>query len=357
MRKKVIPTKADSFCSDTIKTTQSKRRYDITSKIASGKFGTVYMAHDRVDDCRVAIKLILRHVCPRWYIEAHLGRDLEHPCIARMMDMYSYDDARMALVFEYAPDRDLFDWIIDFHGKDGLQMDGVVNCVTQSALASEAVNTASLRRHEVHQLIRPGSRELVTRHLGRQLVSALQYCHSRKVYHRDIKPENIRIENSTLTVRLVDFGLGYIDVEKRAGGGADGADAAVERSASATEAAARCGSLYYVPPELLIPDQGRSPVPEKTDVWALAVVLYTVAHGYWPYAVKMMPHGGYMITPAEVCSSDFSSKMHDVFSRMFQPTPEIRPTSNMVANHAWFIGDGGGGGEPQHLITSDGDTQ
>lgn len=351
MRKKVIPTKSDSFCGDMIKTTQSKRRYDITRKIASGMFGTVYMAHDRVDDCGVAIKLISRHACPRWHVEAFLGKDLDHPGIARMLDMYSYDDTRMALVFEYAPDCDLFDWVNDFHEEDGLQMDGVVDFVTRSVFASEVVHTATIRRNEVRLSISPGSRELVTRHLGRQLVSALQYCHSRQVYHRDIKPENIRIESSTLTVRLVDFGMGHIDVAKRAGGvgdDADEAEATAAQPARITESTARRGTIYYVPPELLNPMRGCPPIPEKSDVWSLAVVLYTIAHGYWPYVVEARTCGWFAISAWDVCSSDFSSGMKDLIRRMSMPTPETRPTMDMVANHAWFIGDQGGGESQQH---------
>jgi serine/threonine protein kinase len=39
-----------------------------------------------------------------------------------------------------------------------------------------------------------------------QIVSALSYCHSRKIIHRDIKPENILITMDH-QIKLIDFGL------------------------------------------------------------------------------------------------------------------------------------------------------
>jgi calcium-dependent protein kinase len=38
-------------------------------------------------------------------------------------------------------------------------------------------------------------------------LSAIAYCHSKKVCHRDLKPENILIDNKeTLSIKLIDFG-------------------------------------------------------------------------------------------------------------------------------------------------------
>ena len=41
-----------------------------------------------------------------------------------------------------------------------------------------------------------------------QLLSAVAYCHSRKVIHRDLKPENILLleKGEDLDIKIVDFG-------------------------------------------------------------------------------------------------------------------------------------------------------
>jgi serine/threonine protein kinase len=49
--------------------------------------------------------------------------------------------------------------------------------------------------------------EARTKRVFIQLVDALAFCHSRRVYHQDIKPENILLSEDGESVYLSDFGL------------------------------------------------------------------------------------------------------------------------------------------------------
>ena len=42
----------------------------------------------------------------------------------------------------------------------------------------------------------------------KQILSAIQYCHSKKIVHRDLKPENILFDTKeeSSTIKIIDFG-------------------------------------------------------------------------------------------------------------------------------------------------------
>lgn len=44
------------------------------------------------------------------------------------------------------------------------------------------------------------------KYIMNQIVTGLDYCHSKRIIHRDIKPQNVLI-NKDLTVKIADFGL------------------------------------------------------------------------------------------------------------------------------------------------------
>lgn len=45
------------------------------------------------------------------------------------------------------------------------------------------------------------------RDFGRQLLKGIEFCHMNRIIHRDLKPQNLLIDQSSLRLKIADFGL------------------------------------------------------------------------------------------------------------------------------------------------------
>ncbi|KAK4405416.1 CBL-interacting serine/threonine-protein kinase [Sesamum angolense] len=81
-----------------------------------------------------------------------------------------------------------------------------------------------------------------------QLISAVDYCHSRGIYHRDLKPENLLLDSCGV-LKVSDFGLSAFAKQVREDGLLHTA----------------CGTPNYVAPEVLT-DKGYDGT--SSDVWS-----------------------------------------------------------------------------------------
>ncbi|ORX77683.1 hypothetical protein BCR32DRAFT_328821 [Anaeromyces robustus] len=95
------------------------------------------------------------------------------------------------------------------------------------------------------------------------LIDTVQYLHEKNIYHRDLKPENILI-TADGDIKIADFGLACSDTWSKD---------------------FDCGTLRYEPPECVdLSSKGYS--PEKSDLWALGVILVNLRfeRNPWAYA-------------------------------------------------------------------------
>ena len=94
-----------------------------------------------------------------------------------------------------------------------------------------------------------------------EVLSALDYAHSRSIVHRDIKPSNMMI-TAQGQVKLMDFGI-----------------ARVMSDPSLTQAHQTTGSLYYMSPEQINGAQ----LDGRSDLYSLSISLYEMVTGRRPF--------------------------------------------------------------------------
>ncbi|XP_054719841.1 serine/threonine kinase SAD-1-like [Uloborus diversus] len=94
----------------------------------------------------------------------------------------------------------------------------------------------------------------------RQIISALDFCHSHCICHRDLKPENLLLDDKN-NIRIADFGMASLQME----------GAMLETS---------CGSPHYACPEVI---RGEKYDGRRADVWSCGVILYALLVGALPF--------------------------------------------------------------------------
>jgi eukaryotic-like serine/threonine-protein kinase len=198
--------------------------YEVVRILGHGGLGQVYEVRHSISQRAEAMKVLLpseragAEVSERFRREIQLLGALSHPHIASLHNAF-YHDGQLIMVMEL--------------------------------VSGETLRTRSIRAPmPVPQLLR----------YARQILSALDYAHTRGVVHRDIKPTNIMItaENQ---IKLLDFGI-----------------AISERSADLTAPGFMVGSVHYMSPEQIAGDKATP----RSDLYAVGVTLYEVLTGRPP---------------------------------------------------------------------------
>ena len=107
---------------------------------------------------------------------------------------------------------------------------------------------------------------------GTHIADALAHAHEHGVIHRDLKSSNVVVTRDG-RAKVLDFGLA-----RRTLAGESAASAATQRAL--TEAGAIVGTLHALAPEVLRGERA----DERSDIWALGVLLYELIAGALPFS-------------------------------------------------------------------------
>lgn len=193
--------------------------YRVTvAQLAAGSFGSVSLAEDMESGSLVAIKTVPD---AEWDACEHAClAALSHPNVLRLRDYYR-GNGNHYLVTDYAAGGDLFDFL------DG----------------------------------KPYLDESVARQFFAQLVACIEHVHRAGFAHRDLKLENVFLDASKRNVIVGDWGF-------------------ATPWAPGVLLTERCGTLFYLPPEMI---SGAGYVGPEVDMWSLGVLLYYLLVGSLPF--------------------------------------------------------------------------
>jgi serine/threonine-protein kinase len=214
--------------------------YVVKKKIGQGGMGAVYLAeHPRIHR-QVAIKVLLpevsknAEVVQRFFTEARSSSEIHNEHIIDILDFGELPDGTSYIIMEW--------------------LDG-----------------QSLRETLRRQGKLPIPRAL---HITRGIAQALGAAHQAGIVHRDLKPDNIflvRKGEDPDFVKVLDFGIAKLM------GHHDG---------NANEIKTQTGALIGTP-SYMSPEQCRGqPVDQRTDIYALGVLMYQMFTGRLPFLAE-----------------------------------------------------------------------
>ncbi len=203
-------------------------RYELEELVGTGGMSSVYRAHDRMLERKVALKILHERYgedaeyLERFRSEARAVAQLAHPNIVTVIDRGD-EDGRQFIVFEYV---------------DGENLKQVVDRVGRLPV-DESIE------------------------YGIAIARALAFAHEHGIVHRDVKPQNVLLDGDG-RARVTDFGIARsLDVER-----------------GVTQTGTVLGTSNYIAPEQASGQQ----VDERSDVYSLGVVLFELVTGELPFA-------------------------------------------------------------------------
>ncbi|XP_063230133.1 serine/threonine-protein kinase SIK2-like [Bacillus rossius redtenbacheri] len=255
--------------------------YDIERTIGKGNFAVVKLARHRITKTEVAIKIIDKSQLDaanlqKVHREVDIMKQLDHPHIIKLYQVMETKNM-IYIVSEYASQGEIFDYIARY----GRMSEG-----------------AARRKFW-------------------QILSAVEYCHNRRVVHRDLKAENLLLD-ANMNIKIADFGFSnyYTPGE---------------------QLATWCGSPPYAAPEVF---EGKKYTGPEIDVWSLGVVLYVLVCGALPFDGSTLQSLRDRVLSGRFRIPYFmSSDCESLIRKMLVLDPAKRYSVDCIKRHRWMVAE------------------
>ncbi|XP_028782651.1 CBL-interacting serine/threonine-protein kinase 5-like [Neltuma alba] len=256
-------------------------RYEIGRPLGKGTFAKVYHGKQISTGESVAIKVISKEKVKRQGMMEQIKREIsvmrlvQHPNVVELKEVMA-TKTKIFFVMEYVRGGELF-----------------------------------------YKVARGKLKEDQARKYFQQLISAVDFCHSRGVSHRDLKPENLLLDDRG-NLKVSDFGLSALPEHMRYDGLLH----------------TQCGTPAYVAPEVL---RKKGYDGSKADIWSCGVILYTLLAGFLPFR-----HENVMTMYTKIFKAEFqfppwfSAESRRLISKILVPDPESRITIPAIMRVPWF---------------------
>ncbi|OJJ31770.1 hypothetical protein ASPWEDRAFT_43755 [Aspergillus wentii DTO 134E9] len=255
--------------------------FEIGKPLGKGKFGRVYLAKERSSGFVCALKVLHKSELQQGGVQKQVRREIEiqsnlrHPNVLRLYGHF-HDSKRIFLILEFAGRGELY---------------------------------KHLRKE--HRFPEWKAAQYIA-----QMAAALKYLHKKHVMHRDIKPENILVGIHG-EIKISDFGWSVHAPNNRR--------------------QTMCGTLDYLPPEMLKPGAQDNFYSEKVDLWSLGVLTYEFLVGEAPFEdTPVMTQR--RIARADMAVPSFvSPEARDLIKRLLVLDPEKRISLDEIQRHPWIL--------------------
>ncbi|GER44286.1 CBL-interacting protein kinase 2 [Striga asiatica] len=257
------------------------QKYELGKLLGQGTFAKVYHARDIKNGNSVAIKVMDKEKISKGGLVEQIKREISimsrvrHPNIVQLYEVMA-TKTKIYFVMEYMKGGELF------------------NKVAKGKLNPEAA-----------------------RKYFQQLISAVDFCHSRGVYHRDLKPENLLLDDNG-DLKVSDFGLSALHESRRKDGLLH----------------TMCGTPAYVAPEVV---SRRGYDGAKADIWSCGVILFVLLTGYLPFHDSNLMEMYRKIGKGEFkCPVWVPPDARRLISKMLDTNPSTRISMSKIMNNSWF---------------------